>query len=204
MQTDGFRELVRRAQAGDPEAIDDLFREVSPYVASVVRAVGVAPGESVSDPAQDTCVRILSKLGQFRGASEAPDDEQAWKLFRRWIRMVAHSVIVNRSRRHAPKRPVVALQPSGAEDSAEKSGVDPPGREPTGSANLRADERARLIQEAIDTLPDVTDREILQRRFFESQTVEAIAMALGLTCDQVRYRSEKSLKRLRRRLEGLL
>jgi hypothetical protein len=30
MQTDGFRELVRRAQASDPEAIDRLFREVSP------------------------------------------------------------------------------------------------------------------------------------------------------------------------------
>jgi hypothetical protein len=45
IQTDGFRELVRHAPAGDPEAIDHLFREVSPYVADVVRAVGVPVGE---------------------------------------------------------------------------------------------------------------------------------------------------------------
>jgi len=36
---------VRRAQAGDPEAIDHLFREVSPYVTDVVRTVGVPAGE---------------------------------------------------------------------------------------------------------------------------------------------------------------
>lgn len=203
MPADSFRDLVRVAQAGAPEAIERLFREVLPFVTGAVRAVGVAAGESVSDLAQDTCVRILSKLSQFRGAIEAPDDEQAWKLFRRWVRTVVHSVIVNGSRR-APKRPAISLQSSEADDSAERSGVDPPGREPTGSANLRVDERARSIQEAIEMLPDATDREILRRRFFESQTVEAIATDLGLTCDQVRYRCEKSLKRLRHRLEGLL
>ncbi len=204
MPVDSFRELVRLAQAGDSEAIERLFREVLPYVTGAVRAVGVSAGESVSDLAQDTCVRILSKLSQFRGANEAPDDEQVWKLFRRWVRTVVHSVIVNGSRRRAPKRPMIALQPSGADDSAERIGVDPPGREPTGSANTRVNERARSIQDAIESLPDVTDREILRRRFFESHTVEEIATDLGLTCDQVRYRCEKSLRRLRRRLEGLL
>jgi RNA polymerase sigma factor (sigma-70 family) len=99
---------------------------------------------------------------------------------------------------------VVVLGPAGAGDSSDTSAVDPPGREPTGSANVREAEKVRLIQEAIDSLPDLTDREILRRRFFESQTVEAIAAELGLTYDQVRYRCEKSLERLRPRLEGLL
>jgi RNA polymerase sigma factor (sigma-70 family) len=83
-------------------------------------------------------------------------------------------------------------------------GIDPAGREPPGSANVRADERARLIQEAIDTLPDAAEREIVRRRFFAEQPLEEIAAALGLSYDQVRYRYEKSMKRLEGRLKGLL
>ncbi len=204
MPADSFRELVRRTQAGDPEAIERLFREVSPYVTSVVRAVGVAPGESVRDRAQDTCVRILRKLSQFRGANEAPDDEYAWKLFRRWVRTVVRTVIMNGSRRQTPKRPVIALQPSGAGESTEGSGIDPPGREATGSANVRAAERVQLIQEALEALSDPIDREIVRRRFLEEQTLEVIASDLGLSYDMVQGRCRRSLKRLQRRLEGLL
>ena len=203
MQTDGFRELVRLAQAADPEAVERFYREVSAYVEGVVRAKGVAPGESVRDRANDTCLRILSRLSQFRGASEAPDDEQALRLFCGWVDRVAHSVMANGDRRRRRQRPVVSLQFAGTNESADDGGIDPPGPERTSSSILRADERARLIQAAIDSLPDPTDREIVRRRFFEEQSLEAIAEALALTYDQVRYRSEKSLKRLQPRLEGL-
>jgi hypothetical protein len=94
MQTGGFRNLILQAQAGDPEAIERLFREVSPFVEALVRARGVRAGDSVRDEAQDTSVRILSKLGQFRGADEAPDDERAGKLFCSWVRVIAKHVIL--------------------------------------------------------------------------------------------------------------
>jgi RNA polymerase sigma factor (sigma-70 family) len=203
MQTAGFRNLILQAQAGDPEAIERLFREVSPFVEGLVRARGVRAGESVRDQAQDTCVRILSKLGQFRGADET-DDEQAGKLFRGWVRVIAKNVVLNSGRDNAVPQPIVSFQSAKAGDSKAQGGIDPPGREPTGSANVRTDERVRLIQEVIDTLPDPTNREILRRRFFEEQTLEVIAKDLGLSYDIVRERCRKSMKQIESRLEGLV
>jgi RNA polymerase sigma factor (sigma-70 family) len=204
MQPAGFRDLILNAQAGDPTAIERLFQEVLPFVEGLVRAGGVRPGDSVSDHAQNTCQRILIKLNQFDGAQQATDDEQVLALFRAWVRIVAHTVKLNSTRRRGPRQPVVSLQSPGADDSTEGPANDPPGREPAGSANVRAEERAQLIQEAINTLPDATDREVLRRRFFEEQTLEVIATELTLTYDQARERCRKSMKRLQRRLEGLL
>jgi DNA-directed RNA polymerase specialized sigma24 family protein len=77
MQTAGIRNLILQAQEGDAQAIERLVREVSPFVEGLVRARGVRAGHSVRDQAQDTCVRILSKLGQFRGADVTTDGAQA-------------------------------------------------------------------------------------------------------------------------------
>src|SRR5258708_31294788 len=114
MQTAGFRNLILQAQAGDPGAIERLFREVSPFVEGLVRARGVRVGDSVRDQAQNTCVRILSKLNQFRGADETTDDELAGKLFRKWVRVIAHRVISNWDRDNAMPQPVVSLQSATA------------------------------------------------------------------------------------------
>src|SRR5260370_742423 len=132
MQAAGFRDLILQAQAGEAKAIDDLFREVLPFVEGVGRA-GVRPEDSVRDHAQNTCQRILMKLNQFDGAQQTPDDEQVLALFCAWVRRVAHSVKLNGTRRRGPRQPVVSLQSSGPGESTDGSGSDPPGREPTGS-----------------------------------------------------------------------
>jgi RNA polymerase sigma factor (sigma-70 family) len=204
MEADGFRNLIRLAQAGDTAATERLFRVVLPHVESLVRAGGVPPGESVSDRAQDTCVRILSKLSQFRGANEATDDENAWRLFCGWMRHVEHTVRVNTTRRRAPRKPVVSLQLPRVGESTERGEIDLEGREKAGSVNVREAERGRLIQQALDTLPDSTDREIMRRRFFEEEKLRVIAKELGLKYDDVRKRYRKSLERLQLRLKGLL
>jgi hypothetical protein len=83
MQADGFRDLVRTAQAGDPKAVERLFQAVLPLVEGLVRARGLRAGDSVSDHAQNACVRILTRLDQFRGAQEAKDDAQVVPPFPR-------------------------------------------------------------------------------------------------------------------------
>jgi RNA polymerase sigma factor (sigma-70 family) len=203
MQPEGFRELVRLAQEGDPEAIARLFGAVLPFVEGLVRARGVRAGDSARDHAQDTCLRILTRLHQFRGALVAEDDAEVLALFRKWVRLIARTGIINRTRK-ARAQATVSLQSTEGGESTDGGGIDPPGRELSGSAKVRADERARLIQEAIDALADPTEREILQRRFFEEQKLKVIAAELGLSYDQVRERWRQSGKRLQRRLEGLL
>jgi RNA polymerase sigma factor (sigma-70 family) len=200
MLADGFRDLVRRAQACDPEAADELFRRVLPFVARAV-AGRHAPGESVSDGVQNVCRRILEKLDQFRGA-DAADDEQAWKLFRAWMRQIVRTVILN-GWRDDEEPGKISLTPPDGSGSNIGSQLDPPAPDHTPSSIAHADERHRMILEALNELPDATDREIVWLRFFDGLSLKEIAPRLGLRYDKVRERFYFSLRRLQHRLEGL-
>jgi RNA polymerase sigma factor (sigma-70 family) len=205
MQVNGFRDLVRKAQAGDPAALDELFRGVVPFVERVVAgpAHPVRPGESVSDRRQDVCRRVFEKLAQFRGAAEAPDDEQAWALFRVWVRRVAHGVILN-AQRDSGRPPTVPLRTDGAGESTNHGAApDPAAPDGTPSSNLRGEERARLVLEALDHLPDLQDREIVRLRFFEGLSLRQVAGRLQLSYDKVRERFRFSVRRLQQYLEEL-
>jgi RNA polymerase sigma factor (sigma-70 family) len=205
MQADGFRDLVRQAQAGDAQALERLFGVALPYVERIVR--DPVRKSCPDDRVQDVCKRILEKLNQFRGAENAPDDQQAWALFCGWVRQIVHSVTVNAARKtDGPKPPYkkVPLQGPAAGDSSNQPGVnEPPGRERTPSSNVRASERARLVLHALHKLPDPKNREIVRLRFFECLSLKQISERLDLSYDIVRERFRVSMQRLARELEGL-
>jgi RNA polymerase sigma factor (sigma-70 family) len=209
MDSAGFRDMLRQAQAGDRQALERLFGLVMPYLKRVVRAPTRAAraGESVSDRVHNVCQRILEKLGQFRGAGEDKDDEEALALFLGWVRRIAHNVGANAERdRDGPKPPYhkVPLPAPEAGDSSSQAGApEPPAHERTPSSNVRGDERSRLVLQALHKLPDPTNREIVRLRFFEGRSLRQIAGQLGLTYDVVRERYRVSMRRLQRELEGL-
>jgi RNA polymerase sigma factor (sigma-70 family) len=203
MQVNGFRDLVRKAQAGEPQALDDLFHDLLPYVQRVASAQGTVPGESVSDRVGDVCQRVLEKLAQFRGAHEAPDDEQAKALFLGWVRLIVRTVTLNTRRNGGEPQPHVSLQGPGADGSSGPGGIDPPARERTPSSIVGADELVRRLLAALDELPDAGDREIVRLRYFEGLSLHQVAERTKLSYDKVRERYHVSMRRLQRRLEGL-
>lgn len=206
METDGFRDLMRQAQAGNRPALDRLFALALPFVERVVfhAALPVRPGESLHELCQNVSQRILEKLGQFRGAHEAADDAAAWALFCGWIRQVVHSVRINQGRvRQRPDGKQVPLKGPGDGSTNQGGAVDPTASEPTPSANVRADEQTRLILEALNKLPDPINREIIRLRFFEGRSLRQVAEQLQMTYDVVRERFKMTKKRLQRELEGL-
>lgn len=83
MEAQGFRDLVRQAQAGDQQALDRLLSVVRPYLERLAQryADPAWPSESVSDLVQEAWVRAWRKLDQFRGAA---DDEQTRAAFLAW------------------------------------------------------------------------------------------------------------------------
>jgi RNA polymerase sigma factor (sigma-70 family) len=209
MDSAGFRDMLRQAQAGDRQARERLLAVVLPYVARVVRAPTRAAraGESVSDRVQNVCQRVLEKLDQFRGDEEGKDDEETLALFLGWVRRIAHNVGANAERdRDGPKSPhhKVPLPTPESDDSSSQAGApEPAAHEPTPSSNVRGDERSRLVLQALHKLPDPTNREIVRLRFFEGLSLRQIAGQLGLTYDVVRERYRVSMRRLQRELEGL-
>src|SRR4051812_4807486 len=79
--------VVRRAQAGDVQAFESLYREHSPAVHSLCRRM-VEDDREARDLVQDVFVRAWEKLKSFRGQSALAT----------WIHRLAVNVVLNHLR----------------------------------------------------------------------------------------------------------
>jgi RNA polymerase sigma factor (sigma-70 family) len=209
MQAHGFRELVKRAQEGHPEALDQLLSAVRPELVRRARSymTDEHPESSASDLVQNVCLRAWRNLAQFRCGA---DDEQTWLQFRAWmLRILARlglNAVRSRSaqRRRPPQRPLrIGVSRPGERDGSRQV-AEPPGDDSTPSSRVRAREEAALLRQALCTLPDALDRTILEMRFFDGLPLRQIAARLRLSEDKVSERCHFSLRRLERHLRGLL
>jgi RNA polymerase sigma factor (sigma-70 family) len=204
MTSDGFRDLVGRAQAGDVRAADRLLTIARPWLEEHCRSLGVAGPENESDIVQVSALRAWQNLDQFHGAH---DDEQTYRMFRGWLGTIVRRVMANdrrdrhRQRRH-PGQDVVPLVGPG--DGSDARRVDAVADEPTPSTRAQDWEEARLIRAAIEKIPDDIDRRIVHLRFFEALSLRAISQVIGLTYDKTRERYQDSMKLLERELAELL
>lgn len=75
MPPGGFHDLVRRAQAGDRQAMERLLELVRPHLENLAGGYAdpAEPAESTSDLVQSVLVRAWQNIEQFRGG--AGDDE---------------------------------------------------------------------------------------------------------------------------------
>lgn len=171
----GERELVLRAQHGDPRAFEQLVdphREIAFRVAYLI----TCNRTDAEEAAQDALVKAWRSLRRFRAG--AP--------LRPWLLRIAANEARNR-RRGAGRRERLALRaaaasPGEAAPSPEEAAVD-------------ADERARLLA-ALDELPDGM-RLVLACRHLLSLSEEETAAALGVRVGTVKSRSARALARLR-------
>jgi RNA polymerase sigma factor (sigma-70 family) len=201
METSGFRDMVRDAQGGNPQSREELFRRARPLVERLAQRRPRRPGESINELVQMVCERMLVKLDQFRGAADAPDDDQAWALFGGWARQIVFSVGANviRDQDPLPKTPLTPQTGSTATGAN-----DPPAQGPGPATVVRKEDEFQKVREALERLPDETNREIVRLRFFEGLSLREITVRLDpLTYDMVRERYSTTMRRLRRELEGL-
>jgi RNA polymerase sigma-70 factor (ECF subfamily) len=209
MEPDGFHDLVRRAQAGDRQAMNRVLELLRPHLEAQARryADPARASASVSDLVQEVRLRAWQKIDQFRGGTT---DEQTLALFRAWLGQIVQRLGLNAQRRRKaqrrqPPQPLVPLSPSAGEGAPSRAGgIDPVADGPTPSVNVRADEEARLVQAALEKIPDETDRAILRLRFFDGLSLRQTALQLGLGYDKVRDRYQLLLQRLERELGRFL
>jgi RNA polymerase sigma factor (sigma-70 family) len=211
MEREGFDSLIRRAQAGDQEALKKLLIAVRPYIAKV--ATGYADpsraSESVSDLIQEAELRTWQRLQQFQGG--AADDETHAK-FRTWLVQIVRRIVfdrwraLNTQRRRAPGARMQSIDgPIGSpavDSSAGASSRDPPAPGPSPSAELGEEERSALIQQALAQVEDPEDREIIRLYFFEQMPLPGIAQHLGQTYDRVRGQYRRGIRQLEKYLQA--
>jgi RNA polymerase sigma factor (sigma-70 family) len=202
-----FPELLARARAGDRAAIDQLLALARPWLEHPARSQAQAPepDRSSSDLVQEAWLRAWQKLDQFRGAD---DEAQALTTFRAWLTRIVTRLGINAARdatarQRTPPGKLLRLHgTTPAEDSL--PALDPCASGPTPSAGAQAEERARLVREALARLTDPLDRDLVRLRFFEGLSLRQVAARLGLSHETVRQRFHALLDRLGRELRGLL
>jgi len=209
MQSDGFRDLVRRAQARDRQAMDQLLAAVRPALQHHARPYATLdqPEASASDLVQSACLHAWQKLAQFACGA---DDAQTLAQFRAWMIRILHRLGLNAVR----SRSAQCRQPPGicfllglsrpAEGADREDRAEPIAPDATPSSQARTGERTRLLHQALANVPADTDRAIVRLRFFEGQSLRQIAAHLQLSEDKVRERFHFTLRRLERELGGLL
>jgi RNA polymerase sigma factor (sigma-70 family) len=208
MEKEGFDSLIRRAQDGDPRAVEELLASVRPYLAKVAGGFADASraSASASDLLQEAELRAWQRLGQFQGGSA---DEETHAKFRTWLVQIVRHIAQDRERargarkRRAPGAWIRSIEGPGSEDGSGAASLDPPAAGPSPSASLRQTERSLLVNRALEAVRDGTDRAIIRLRFFEGLSLPAIADRLEMTYDQVRERYRRGIRGLEMRLQEL-
>ena len=83
--------LVRNAQSGDRDALDNLLRRIAPLIASVCRS---CPADAREDIAQDARIKVIQSLDRLRDSA---------RLFG-WVRTIVHREILIWARRNAQEQ----------------------------------------------------------------------------------------------------
>jgi RNA polymerase sigma-70 factor (ECF subfamily) len=168
--------LLARARAGDRLAFEQLYRWFErPVFTLALRICG--DREEAADVLQDTMLKVLGRIGEFRGRDGSP--------FWGWLRQVAVNealMRLRRDRRHAHEI---------VEDG--EFGEDPAPAPPAAAD-------AVVLQRALAALPAAT-RSVLWLYHAEGYTHEEIAVLMQRTASFSKSQLARGTRRMRAQLQ---
>src|SRR5262245_18315989 len=103
-------------------------------------------------------------MDQFKGGRE---DEETMAMFRGWVGQIVHRLGLNavrdrQTQRRSPQAGAVYPLWGGAGSSEGDRWKEPADSGPTPSGAYVVDEEARLVQSALEKIPDSVDRDIVR------------------------------------------
>lgn len=168
---ESFEDLLRRARAGEPGALDALFVRALPRLRGAANArlkVGRAAGNGASDLLQEAVLRALHKLNTFDGATEP--EWHAWLA-----RILDRRAIQSVRRARSKKRKIPGGLPL---DAPEAEAAPSPAASPSREASRR--EEWQLLLTCLHALPE-EQRESIRLHHLEGLSLEQAAEQMGKT-----------------------
>ena len=183
--------LIRNFQSGDRVAFDKLVLRHKDKLFNLVYWF-LGDYQEANDCAQDTFIKVFKSLKKFRFESS----------FSTWLYRIAINTCKNRLKSSAfrwKKKMIPIQNPEGA-----KAGNPSPeirDNSPSPLNGLEKKERMRLIQKAINSLPEEQNRVVVLRDI-QGLSYEEIAAVIGLNLGTVKSRLARGRMELRNRLKG--
>jgi len=179
--------LVRRAQAGDRDALSALVQSQQTYVYSIAMSLMHNPADA-ADMTQEAFIRLMRSLGTYRAETK----------FTTWLYRLVTNICLDGLRRRG--RPVDSLdEPTsgqGGEDAqtagARLADTD---RWTQPEQELELRESASEVRQALGGLP-AAQRLALTLHYFEDLRYEDIAEVMGLPLNTVKSHIRRGKERL--------
>ena len=179
--------LVRRAQAGDREALSALVQSQQTYVYSIAMSLMHNPADA-ADMTQEAFVRLLRSLGTYRAETK----------FTTWLYRLVTNICLDGLRRRG--RPIESLdEPAStqagddAQTGGERLADNDRWTQPEEEIELR--ESASEVRAALDELPPA-QRLALTLHYFEDLKYEDIAETMDLPLNTVKSHIRRGKERL--------
>lgn len=185
-------ERIRRARAGDAEALGVLLEEHRPYLKFLAQRIlegKLRARLDASDVVQRTCLSVHKAIQGFRG--ETPEE------FLAWLRQIHEGNVLNLLREHlAQKRDV---QREGAIDPQQVESMLSDALQSTPSQRALRDENAVRLTAAMEQLT-AEQREAVRLRYLEGLAIKEIAELMERSEKAVGALILRGLSALRKRL----
>jgi RNA polymerase sigma-70 factor (ECF subfamily) len=179
-------EMVAGAQRGDHRAADQLVREHSAWIRSVIYGATGRP-ELVDDVAQQVWAQVWERI----------DSLTEPRRLRPWLYTIARNAAIDAGmserRRERPLRPLESAEAQAGPGTAASGPVE----------KLIGDEIGQTVLEAIQSLPAIY-REPFVLRHMEDWSYAEIGEVLGLPVETVETRLARARSHLREMLRGRL
>ncbi len=179
-------ELVRRAQAGDGDALVELVRGQQSYVYSIALSVMRQPADA-ADMTQEAFMRLLRSLHTYRGETK----------FTTWLYRLVTNICLDGLRRRG--RPVDSLDYAEDDTQAPGATLADPDRWAQPAERAELSESAVEVRAALERLP-TPQRLALTLFYFDELRYEEIAEVMGLPLNTVK----SHIRRGKERLAGIL
>jgi RNA polymerase sigma-70 factor, ECF subfamily len=179
--------LVKRAQAGDREALSALVQSQQTYVYSIAMSLMHNPADA-ADMTQEAFVRLMRSLGTYRAETR----------FTTWLyRLVTNICLDGLRRRGRPidslDEPISGQAGEDGQTAAERLADSDRWAHPEEEVELR--ESAAEVRDALGRLPPA-QRLALTMHYFDDLRYEDIAVVMGLPLNTVKSHIRRGKERL--------
>jgi RNA polymerase sigma-70 factor (ECF subfamily) len=180
--------LVERARRHDQEAFRLIMQRHNRRLYRVARGI-LGDDSEAEDIVQETYLRAFTHLDMFRGDARLST----------WLTRIAVNEALGRLRRRRPFVDLNVLDTMDEQGEAEVIFLPPAARDGGPEAAAARAEARRLLEDAIDQLPDAF-RMVFMMREIEEMSVDETAFQLGLLAETVRTRLHRARRLLRQTL----
>jgi RNA polymerase sigma-70 factor (ECF subfamily) len=183
-------ELVRRARANDPVAVDQLIRRYQKKVYSIAYQMSGSDPEDARDCAQEALIQVFRNLARFEGRSR----------FSTWLHRVVVNTCLDARRRRKRWLQMIFSRRSDRQEAGEEDAVlDTLPAADNGSdpvANISGEELKRDVTDALSRLSE-KQRMVFELKVFQEMSIPEIAAATGMAEGTVKshlFRATQSVR----------